>query len=111
MAQIRLLSWNIEVYGPNKYGNVPNNGNIVQFVARTVQSLNANIVVFQELMTSVAYQICWSIANEITQLTGNAWDFASIEARPNGDRESYGILWQTGGAPNFVITADGAGQR
>lgn len=111
MAQIRLLSWNIEVYGPNKYGNVPNNARIIQFIASSVQQANANIVVFQELISTVAYQICWSVANEITNLTGNAWNFAWIAARPGGDRESYGILWQTGGAPNFVMTNDGAGQQ
>jgi hypothetical protein len=111
MAQIRLLSWNIEVYGPNKYGDVPNNGRIVQFIARTAQLQNANIVVLQELISAVAYQVCWSIASEIHQLTGNTWAVHSIEARPGGDRESYGILWQTGGAPNFVITSDGAGQQ
>jgi len=41
----------------------------------------------------------------------NAWAFQEIGARPGGDRESYGILWQTGGAPNFVMTNNAAGQQ
>jgi endonuclease/exonuclease/phosphatase family metal-dependent hydrolase len=111
MANIRLLSWNIEVYGPTKYGLTPNNAGIVSFVASAILQANANIVVLQELISAVALQICWSIATEMTNLTGNAWSYSAVPARPGGDRESYGILWQTGGAPNFVITADGAGNQ
>ncbi len=110
MAQIRLLSWNIEVYGPNKYGNVPNNLRIVEFIVRTVRQQNANIVVLQELMSSIAGQICWSLADGLKQVTGNDWMHGTIPARPNGDRESYGILWQSGGAPGFTLTSDANGQ-
>jgi endonuclease/exonuclease/phosphatase family metal-dependent hydrolase len=107
MANIRLLSWNIEVYGPSKYGLSPNNERIVRFVARTAESSAANIVVLQELMSSVAMQICFSIAEQISIYTGTAWSYVAIAARPDGDRESYGILWQAGGAPNFVMTSNG----
>jgi hypothetical protein len=109
MAIIRLLSWNIEVYGPNKYGVTPNNAGIVNFVASTIQQANANIVVLQELISAVAPAIAFSIAAQVQANTGNAWMHMTAPARPGGDRESYGILWQTGGAPNFVLTADGAG--
>jgi hypothetical protein len=111
MANIRLLSWNIEVYGPKKYGQTPNNVSIVSFIGRTIQQANANIVVLQELMSGVAWQICFSIAQEITNLTGNVWHFREVPARPGGDRESYGILWQGGGGPNFAITVDGGGNQ
>jgi hypothetical protein len=111
MAQIRLLSWNIEVYGPTKFGLTPNNGAIVGFVASTILHSGANIVVLQELISAVAPAIAWTIANQVAAITGNAWASHAVPARPGGDRESYGILWQTGGAPapNFVLTNNGAG--
>ncbi|HET7505705.1 MAG TPA: hypothetical protein VFK02_32015 [Kofleriaceae bacterium] len=110
MAQVRMLAWNIEVYGPNKYGNVPNNARVVQFIAQTAVQQNANVVVLMELSNSVAQQICFSVSDEIATLSGNAWSYAQIPARPNGDRESYGILWQSAGA-NFAITTNGAGAQ
>jgi hypothetical protein len=105
MAQIRLMSWNIEVYGPNKYGNVPNRMNLVRFIARAVQQQNANLLVIQELMTSVAHQICFSVAQQLGTYTGHAWQYRDVVTRVAGDRESYGVFWRTD--RNFGITQDG----
>lgn len=105
MAQIHVLSWNIEVYGPKKYGEFPANGaSLVDLIAQVIHQQQANVVMFMEFMSSVAYQIGFSIQQQLIALHGNVWQMRVVEARPQGDRESYAVLWRTD--QNFGIVTD-----
>lgn len=107
MAAIRMVSWNIQVFGPTKYGTSVNNDKVIWIVANLVQQQNANVLVLMELMTSVSYQICFNVCEAIQMVTGNPWTFKAISARPQGDREAYGIFWQTNA--NFTLTNNATG--
>ena len=109
MAQIRLMVWNIEVYGPGKYGNRPNNVQLVNLIGTVLSAHNVNVFVVIELMSSVAEQVCFSLAQAANAATGHPWAYGTLQCRTNGNRKSYGVLWRTN--DNFAITADGAGNN
>lgn len=109
MAQIRILSWNIEVYGPQKYGRSVNAAQLVNFVSEVVAYTQANILVVMEEMSSVGGQIAFSLTEGIQAVTGQNWAYFTTQARVNGDRESYGIFWRTDGAAQFALAADANG--
>ena len=111
MANIRILTWNIEVYGPNKYGRSVNNAQLVDFVGSVVAHTNANILVIQEMLSSVGDQVAFSICEGIQQASGQNWSYYVTWARVNGDRESYGFFWRTDAAANFGVAVDNAGQN
>jgi hypothetical protein len=107
MAQIRLMSWNIQVYGQTKSGSV-NHNEIAEFIARAACEQNANILVLQELISNVSGPICFSITEHLRAITAAPWEFLPITARPQGDREAYGFIWR--GNANFAITHNGNGE-
>lgn len=107
MAQFRMLSWNIEVWGPQKYGNSPNNLRLVNLVASVAAQANLNVLVLMELTSSVAPAICFNVGQALNAATGHAWAARVLPARPGGDKESYGIFWRTDDA--FAVVLDGAG--
>ncbi|WP_437333133.1 hypothetical protein [Sorangium sp. So ce394] len=109
MANLRVLSWNIQVYGPTKYALTPNKVAVAKFVSHTIQESNANIVVLMELSYSVAPQIAEAIELDIEAATGQAWDTYVTPARPASDTESYAILWRTDASVNFQAIAGAAG--
>jgi len=95
MAQVRILSWNIQVYGPEKYGYSPNNVALIEFVGAVVNRVNANVVVLMEIMTSVGDQLGFNLVEALAATTGGAWEHGGITARERGDRETYAIFWRT----------------
>jgi hypothetical protein len=107
VAQIRMLSWNIQVWGPGRYGSSPNNVRLVNLVGAVVHQANANVLVVMELMSSVATGICFNIGEAIINATGRPWAHVVVEARGDGDRESYGIFWCTN--DNFAVVSNAAG--
>jgi endonuclease/exonuclease/phosphatase family metal-dependent hydrolase len=107
MAQIRLMSWNIEIFGPKKYALTPNSSSVIRFTARTVADKQANVLVLQELTSGVAEQVCFSVAAQLRHITHAPWQYKSMVTRPAGDREAHGIFWRTD--QNFAITVDGNG--
>lgn len=113
MASITMVTWNIQVYGPKKFSGLnPNNLNVARFVAQTLASSGANIVVLQEIMSSVAEQIAFTIANETSaRIGGVPWAYTVIGARPGGDRESCVFLWRDSNdaAACFRPVSSGAG--
>jgi hypothetical protein len=111
MAQVNLVAWNIEVFGPEKYGNRPNADRVIQMIATVLAQTNADIFVAMELSSSVAEQICYNIAEAADNATGYTWNYAVVEARPNGDRESYGVLFRVDNAANFALLTDGNGDN
>src|SRR5215207_1119169 len=109
MAQIRILSWNIEVYGPEKYGRSVNAAQLVTLIGEVVGYTNANMLVVMETMSSVGDQIAFSVTEGIQAVTGQNWTYFTCEARVNGDRESYGVFWRTDAAAQFARAADATG--
>ncbi len=108
MAQIRLISWNIQVYGPEKFALTPNNVLVAELACRTILASGATVVVLMELISSVAGNIAGTFAVFLAQLSGNPWNYYVTPARPAGDRESYAILWRAGGV-NFAPIAGAEG--
>ncbi len=108
MAQIRLVSWNIQVYGPDKYAITPNNQWVAELACETILHTGATVVVLMELMSSVAVNIAGSIALGLGQLGAIPWSWYVTQARPGADRESYAVLWRNGGV-NFAPIAGAEG--
>jgi endonuclease/exonuclease/phosphatase family metal-dependent hydrolase len=109
MAQIRILSWNIEVYGPEKYGRSVNAAQLVNFVSEVIGYTQANILVVMETMSSVGDQIAFNLTEGIQAATGQNWGYFTTQARVNGDRESYGFYWRRDAAANFAPAVDANG--
>jgi endonuclease/exonuclease/phosphatase family metal-dependent hydrolase len=107
MAKIRILSWNIQVYGPKKYGNSVNNVNVAVLVGHVILATGAKIVVLQELMETVAEQVAFTVAESASITTGKKWTYLIVRARDT-DRESYAILCQTEGV-DYAPVDNGVG--
>jgi hypothetical protein len=109
MANIKILAWNIQVYGPQKYAYSPNNTALIDFVSAVVNSVGANVLVLYETMTSLNEQICFNVNEGLAARTGATWDYGTVVAREGGDRESYGFFWNTNA--NFAPALDRAGSK
>jgi hypothetical protein len=95
MARIRLLSWNIEVWGPKKYTNSVNKDRLAKFVAEVTDNVGADILVVMELMESVSTQIGVTLKDELEIVTGGDWNHYIVHCRDaDQERESYGIFWR-----------------
>ncbi|MCR9255491.1 MAG: hypothetical protein NXI16_05285 [Alphaproteobacteria bacterium] len=105
MATINILSWNIEVFGPQKYGNSVNNYRLVRLIAIVGVQAGADILALMELSSSTAEAVCYSVCEALAEYTEEDWRYYVVQARPQGDRESYGIIYRTGGA--FAPVLDG----
>ncbi|MBX9813371.1 MAG: hypothetical protein K2X76_01575 [Sphingomonas sp.] len=108
MATIRFLSWNIQVYGPKKYGVSVNNKNLAYVVAEVIAAARPQIVLLQELMTSIAESVAYTVAEACRAATGQRWSYVVLKARPEKDRESYAIIYQSQGV-NFTPIANALG--
>lgn len=108
MANIRFLSWNIQVLGPKKYGRSVNNQNLLFLVGELIATCKPQVVVLQELMSSVAEQVAFTAAEVCSIATKKTWGYRVIRARPEVDRESYAFLYQTEGV-SFAPVANGWG--
>jgi hypothetical protein len=109
VAQIRILSWNVQVYGPAKYSHPANGDRLVEFIAAVANYAQANLLVVYETMSSVAAQVTYSLTQGLAAAAGGNWDSYTTEARVNGDRESYGFYWNTGSG--FVPALDFTNKR
>lgn len=110
MAQVRVLSWNIEIYGPAKFGIRPNNVRLAALISQLIQEQNASIVVLMELRSGVAAQIAATIQLDLQAATGANWQYYVTEARPAGDNESYAFIWRDNvAATNFQLIAGAHG--
>ncbi|UUL81492.1 exonuclease/endonuclease/phosphatase family protein [Sphingomonas qomolangmaensis] len=108
MATIRFLSWNIQVYGPKKYGQSANNANLAYLVGAMIAHTGAQVVLLQELMTSIAEAVAFTAAETCAIATGKQWRYIVLQTRPEKDRESYAILFQSQDA-KFAPIANGFG--
>jgi hypothetical protein len=95
MANITLLHWNLETYGPQKYYD-PNNTNFVNYVATLINHVNADIFSIVEVKNSVAAAVANAIANAAFALTGvmgfNPW--RSAVTNSNYNNEAYIVLYR-----------------
>ncbi|MEM7526802.1 MAG: hypothetical protein AAF416_03880 [Pseudomonadota bacterium] len=111
MANIRVLTWNIQIYGPLKYGTTPNNVGIAQLVARVIVDSGADIAVIQEVRSSVALGVAFSLAQAVDNYSpgGQTWSYFTTNARPTGDAESYVFIFRTDAGANFAEVAGAEG--
>jgi hypothetical protein len=109
VAQIRILSWNIEVYGPEKYGRSVNAPALVDLVTQVVARTGANIVVVMETLSTVGDQVGFSLREGLELNTGEPWRSYEADARATGDRECYGIYWQQAPGQPFAPATDATG--
>ncbi|HEY4240333.1 MAG TPA: hypothetical protein VGM88_10970 [Kofleriaceae bacterium] len=96
MAEIRLLSWNIQVYGPRKYSNA-NNTALARFVGAVARAAfpgqGPTLITVMEIMSTVNEQVSFSISDAIGE---RGWNRHTLQARANGNRESYALFWADG---------------
>ncbi|ONC34738.1 hypothetical protein AQ916_15245 [Burkholderia pseudomallei] len=95
MAQIKVLSWNIQVYGPRKYGWSGNNLALARFAASVAQVCGAHVLLVQEAMASVAASVAYTLCECLAVQTGSPWSHVVVDCAPDGDREATLILWRT----------------
>jgi len=96
MANITLLHWNIETFGPAKYRNT-NRPNFIRYIASLVNNVNADIFTMVEVKNSVSAAIATNIATDINLLQGilpvnNPWRSVIINSAFNN--EAYIIMYR-----------------
>ena len=109
MARIKMITWNIQVLGPKKHKVKRNSTALCRFISAVVESAGANILVLQELMNSISGSAARILIGELKVKTSREWNYFSYAARPNNDREAYGIFWQEDAS--FTPITDAAGAR
>lgn len=108
MAQIGILSWNIQVYGPSKYASKANGVALLNFIGAVAREEQANILVVHEAMSSVCEQVAFNASESLEMAAGGAWKSFKAVARPQGDRESYMFFWRTDAGFDVVEKPGGA---
>ncbi|MCO5950980.1 hypothetical protein [Mucilaginibacter flavidus] len=95
MANITLLHWNIETYGPAKYFNA-NNANFVNYIARLVLNVNADIFAMVEVKNSTSLVVPPIISTAICALQGLLFDpWRSVRVNSGYNNEAYIIMYRT----------------
>ncbi len=96
MAFITTLHWNLEDYGPTKWGDA-NNHQFVQYIATVVNHVNADIFTMVEVKNSIAPNLIHSLAAEINTLQGiiapNPWRGVALHSGKNN--EAYIVMYRT----------------
>jgi len=96
MADIRVLHWNIETYGPAKYFNA-NNANFVNYIARLVFNHNAEIFCMVEVKNSTSLLLPPLLAAAINAREriapqNNPWRVVRVNSRFNN--EAYIVMYR-----------------
>lgn len=108
MANITLLSWNLETYGITKLTDA-NNGALIDYIAQVIANANANMVQLIEVKNAVANCVAARLIAAIDTANGHGgatnWRPVIVNSRYNS--EAYILLYQRGN--NFrPIPANGA---
>ena len=108
MANITMLHWNLETYGPGKYANA-NNAVFINYIAKLIHNVDAEIVAIVEVKNSVSANVALGIANATFALDGvigpNPWHGVVINSGKNN--EAYIILYRND--RQFLPVAIGGG--
>ncbi len=109
MANYIIMDWNTWVTGPSSCSSV-NNMPFINYLAGTALALNANMVVLQEVFTSVAELVSRAVVQALEATTKRKWfRLAPICAEPNdANEESYLYFWAQDA--DYTIMLDAAGQ-
>ncbi|WP_295793755.1 hypothetical protein [Mucilaginibacter sp.] len=97
MANVTLLHWNIETYGPAKYFNA-NSANFINYIATLINNVDAEIFAMVEVKNSTSLLVPPIIANAVNALQGilpaaNPW--RSVRANSGYNNEAYIIMYRT----------------
>ncbi|HVW98213.1 MAG TPA: hypothetical protein VHA56_19765 [Mucilaginibacter sp.] len=111
MADIRVLHWNIETYGPAKYFNA-NNANFINYIARIVYTYDVEIFCMVEVKNSTSLLVPPLLAAAINALEGilpanNPWKV--VRANSNFNNEAYIMMYRIDKDFLPVNTAQAAG--
>lgn len=96
MANITLLTWNLETYGSVKQGGA-NNVHFVNYIAQVAFNTNANIVALIEVKWNVSATLPGQLVAAINLLHGNPAPnpWRSIRINSGVNHEAYIILFRT----------------
>lgn len=97
MANITLLHWNIETYGPTKFVN-GNNAVFITYIANLVNNVNADIFAMVEVKNSISAALPGLIAADVNVLQGilpanNPW--RSVRINSGFNNEAYIMMYRT----------------
>ncbi len=96
MAEVTILHWNIETYGPGKFTDV-NNQSFVNYIARLLYSTNTEIFSMIEVKNSISPVLPPLIADALNTTEGIAaaqkpWRWVRINSGYNN--EAYIIMYR-----------------
>jgi hypothetical protein len=109
MANVTILSWNIETFGPGKLNNA-NGGALINFIAQVIVNAGANMVQLIEVTNSVAAGVAAQLIAAIDLLNGHvgATNWRPVIVNSIYHHEAYILLYQLGNS--FVpIPPNGGG--
>jgi hypothetical protein len=97
MANITLLHWNIETYGPTKFAN-GNNAHFINYIANLINNVNADIFAMVEVKNSISAVLPGLIAADVNILQGilaaaNPW--RSVRINSGFNSEAYIVMFRT----------------
>lgn len=97
MANVTLLHWNIETYGPAKYFNA-NSANFINYIATLINNVDAEIFAMVEVKNSTSLLVPPIIANAVNAIEGilpaaNPW--RSVRVNSGYNNEAYIIMYRT----------------
>lgn len=98
MADVTILHWNIETFGPSRYTNNPNNNYIILYIASVIERTNSEIVCLVEIIYSVAVTIVGDLLDAVSRVQGldptnSPW--RAVAFNNNFNHEGYVILYRT----------------
>ncbi len=104
MAQIRTLSWNIQAYGPSKFGPAaPNSAALIGLIAATAVTVGANVICLTEVKSSTAHGIRAALIGAL----GGAWTGIVMPTNPH-DSDFYAVFWNPANFAPVTLTSGSA---
>lgn len=92
MANVTVMSWNVEVLGPKKGELSPNSELLFALIATVASQKSVDVLCIQELRSSVAVLACFKLLRNLAWATGETWTAYWTTARPRWSAESYGFF-------------------
>jgi hypothetical protein len=95
MANITLLHWNLETYGPSKFKN-ENNDHFIDYIAALIKNVDADIFSMVEVKNSISGSLTGSLVSKIAsleKLKSTPWRTISENSLKNS--EAYIVMYRT----------------